>query len=246
MRPIGGKSNVAVLDRIEMDVIEMAVQIVLVPDQMFPIASLPNPTFTLPDPRPTPVLITCNVPRKPGLDLRPAHGKVIIPGRQGPQAMQVFEEYDDGVELERSRTARRHERSTQGVDVLDQHCRATFGQVDREKIGASGGPMAKIVRHDHNIRHPRRSRHQPNHIVAIGFPRNVGWASAHHCHPSALFVRKRWAEAHPTGYGLMAPRRAGGRVVGSHTPDGWIRGQTITPVPFYWSGDALGGGLRVP
>jgi len=84
MRPVAGKFDVAVLDRIEMDVIEMATQIVLVPDQMFPISSLPDPTFTFPDPRLAPVLATCNVPRKPGFDLRPAHGKVIIPGRQGP------------------------------------------------------------------------------------------------------------------------------------------------------------------
>jgi hypothetical protein len=80
MRPVAGKFDVAVLDRIEMDVIEMAAQIVFVPDQMFPISSLPDPTFTFPDPRLAPVPATCNVPRKPGFDLRSAHGKVIIPG----------------------------------------------------------------------------------------------------------------------------------------------------------------------
>jgi hypothetical protein len=36
----------AVLDRVEMQIVHMGLEVGTIPDQMFPITSLPNPAFT--------------------------------------------------------------------------------------------------------------------------------------------------------------------------------------------------------
>ncbi len=45
MRPIGDAGDVPVLHRVEMNVIDMALEIRVISDRVFPIAALPNALF---------------------------------------------------------------------------------------------------------------------------------------------------------------------------------------------------------
>ncbi len=47
MRPVGNPLDVAMLDRVVMDVIDMSGEIILIADRMFPIPSLPDAPFAL-------------------------------------------------------------------------------------------------------------------------------------------------------------------------------------------------------
>ena len=92
-RPICRVSHIPVLDRIEMDVIEMLFQIVLVSDDVFVIATLPDTAMT------ARLLRWCDrflVParREPVrgefvLDRLPSRGVVAVAGRKNPQTVEV-------------------------------------------------------------------------------------------------------------------------------------------------------------
>ncbi len=47
MRPIGYTRDVSVLHRIEMNVIDMAIQIRIIANRVFPMAALPDPLLSL-------------------------------------------------------------------------------------------------------------------------------------------------------------------------------------------------------
>ena len=80
-----------------------------------------------------------------GLDQAPAGGEVDIAGRQRPDAVQVIGHHDDGVDLERARSANRSEGLAQHVDGLDRsQDGATAIGNDGEEEGAAGGDGASI------------------------------------------------------------------------------------------------------
>ena len=90
VRPIHCPKHMAVLHRIEVDVINVAAQIGLVPNQALPIATLPTPAFPFIDSARTPALPMRNVTRKPRLQQSPTQWIVAVAGRQRPDRMQMI------------------------------------------------------------------------------------------------------------------------------------------------------------
>lgn len=207
--PIRNARGVSMLDRIEVDVIEVAPEVVLVSDPVFPEATLPESTFPFRDPRGTPPFPRWHSHRECRFHIRPAHRVVHVAGRQRPEAVQVIRQHDDGIHDEWARDARSPKGLTQCIDVLRQERPPPLGDGDREEIRASGHPTAAIFRHDGKIARMPPSRHRKHPRPAIRKPGVVGWASAHHCDTSKMKNDDR------NGTRLRSlPRDSIGRVVG--------------------------------
>ncbi len=78
------------LHRIEVNVIDMHLQIALVPDRVLPIASLPDAAFTLVDSAGRSLFVFRKVSGKACLDLLPSSCEVAVFRRQGPDAVQMI------------------------------------------------------------------------------------------------------------------------------------------------------------
>ena len=74
MRPIGHAGYVAMPDRIEMRVVDMALQVIVVADQVFPIASLPEAPLLLGDATRASMFAMRDAAREEALDEPPALG----------------------------------------------------------------------------------------------------------------------------------------------------------------------------
>ena len=89
-----------------MDVFDMPTQVVLVADQMLPIATLPDAPLTASHTLGTPALVRGQATGKACFDLGPAIGVVQISLRQSPQAVQVIRENHDRKHLKPPRRMR--------------------------------------------------------------------------------------------------------------------------------------------
>jgi len=86
-------------------------------------------------------------------DIMPAGGKIRIPGRQGPDAMRVIGQNDDGLDGKWSALTGRLEHSPKIVNVFGQVFPAAFQQCNRKKERASWNKGAAIC------------------LIAAGYPR---------------------------------------------------------------------------
>jgi len=102
MRPCRRSGGVTVFDRVEMDVIAMPLKIVIVADAMFPEAALPHGLLAFGAARGgnRRFVLRRAMAGEFALDRHPAVGKIIVPFRQRPQAMQVIGEQHEGVDGE--------------------------------------------------------------------------------------------------------------------------------------------------
>ena len=91
----------SMLARIPMDVIHMPGIVVSVPDQVFPIAPLPDTAFPFARAaRIDPLARWCPA-RKPRLDQGPPDCEIRIAFRQGPQGMKMIGQDHDGIDAKR-------------------------------------------------------------------------------------------------------------------------------------------------
>lgn len=125
----------------------MSTQIVIVADQMFPVAALPDAPLPADDASLASPFIARQATRETRFNLRPAIGIVGIIGRQTPYAMQMIRQHHNRQYLERTNRLRRPERGTQIVHALHEQPAAALQQIDGEEIGATGHMDATIVRH---------------------------------------------------------------------------------------------------
>lgn len=194
------------LDRIEVDVIEVPPEVVLVSDPVFPEAALPESTFPFRDPRGAPSLTGRHLHRKCGFHMRPAYRVVGIAGRLRPKAMQVIRQHDDGIHDERARDTRSPKGLTQCLDMLRQETPSPLSDGDREEIRASRHPTAAIFRHTGKIGALPAPRHRKNPHPTIRKPAVVGWASAHHYDTPAMASNDRndsRRRSFPRGYSTV-------------------------------------------
>ena len=77
------------LDRIEMQVIHMTGVVAFVADRVFPESPLPDAAFPAVHPHPGPVFGLGKALGKTRLDQTPTGREIRIPGRQGPDTVQV-------------------------------------------------------------------------------------------------------------------------------------------------------------
>ena len=109
MRPVAGAGDEAVADRVEVDIVNMALQVALVADRVLPVFRLedPAPAVAATAPGGSPLLAGGRepIPREAGLDLAPPTGVVSIAGRKGPDGVEVVGQQDDRRGAEWSPTA---------------------------------------------------------------------------------------------------------------------------------------------
>ena len=110
----------AIFHRVVVDIVDMMFQVIIVYDQMFPIAAPPETTFAFRDTGSAPPLTQRYPFREYGFDVRPPHRKICITGRQRPQTMQMIRHNHDRINGERPRRMGNTERMAQIVDMIRQ------------------------------------------------------------------------------------------------------------------------------
>ena len=137
----------AVSYRIEVDVIHVPGEVGVVADGVFPETPLPDTAFAgVLAARREPFAIR-NASGKRGFDQPPARREIGVVPRQGPDAMQVVGQDDDGVDGERARVARSTECRAQIIDVFHQQPAVTLQQRNmclKNMMGAIGGWRGRI------------------------------------------------------------------------------------------------------
>ncbi len=157
-------------DRVVMDVIDMSTEIIIVTNQMLPIASLPDTSLPAGDAPFASPFIPGQTTRETCLDLCPAIGIVGITGRQTPHAMQVIGQHHDRQHIERPSRLRRPERGTQIVHPLHQQPATALQQIDGEETGAAGHTDATIVRHPRSVAPTPADHHQQTPGIGVRKP----------------------------------------------------------------------------
>src|ERR1700733_10465313 len=97
VRPVADPSDIPVLHRIEVDVIDVTLEVSVVADGMLPKPSLPDSGFAPLHLAPRPQLRRRQFAGKSAFDSAPACGKIGIAGRQCPNGMQMVRQDAAGV-----------------------------------------------------------------------------------------------------------------------------------------------------
>lgn len=82
-----------VLHRVVVDVTHMPGKIVLVPDEVFPVSPLPEPSLTFASAALVGRIEIRYAPGKMALDEHPACGEIVIARRERPERVQMIREY---------------------------------------------------------------------------------------------------------------------------------------------------------
>jgi hypothetical protein len=137
-------SDETVLDRVEVNVIEMNDKVPVIADRMLPIAALPDAALATERHHRGTRFDSGQRFGKRDLDRAPTARKVGIALLQGPQAMHVVRKDDPGIDMKRRAGSDPPNRDAQRVDVPDQQVRAAVQQVYREEKGATRSPIGTI------------------------------------------------------------------------------------------------------
>jgi hypothetical protein len=109
-----------VLDRVDVDVIDVTGEVALVTNRMFPVTALPYPALAFGRAAAGDALACGQTSRERRLDQPPAHGKIGIALRQRPDRMQMIGQHDDRVDLERVSSPHVAKRGTECCDMIRQ------------------------------------------------------------------------------------------------------------------------------
>jgi hypothetical protein len=167
MRPPACRPRMTVLDRIEVNVIAMPLEIALIPQGMFPVPPLPDAAFAFPLAAIRYPLACLDATREERLDQAPPRRIVCISRRQGPDSVQMVRQDHD--RIERERMARPHIAKSfpQQTDSLRKQARAPVSQVNREEEASAGNEVPPIVRHRQMLERPSE-RKQADRWVSPG------------------------------------------------------------------------------
>lgn len=144
VRPIGCSSGMAVLDRVDVDVIEVTGKIFLVGDEVFPKPSLPDAAFAFAAATGTDSFAGGHSARETGLDERPARCVVAVAVRQLPKHMQMVGHDHPSEDIERMTCLDPSDHVSQGIHLGFQQAAGAISQIDREEVGAARLPGASV------------------------------------------------------------------------------------------------------
>src|SRR5689334_18984027 len=143
--PIGDLRYVSVFHRIEMNVIDVALQIAIVTDRMFPVPALPKASLASRQLAGRPRRIQWEAARKAGFDQAPAQREIRISVRHLPDRVQMVRQHADCDRLEWIALLRGRIHPAQSVDVPDQQIAGPVGERDREEEYAAFNPGTAIA-----------------------------------------------------------------------------------------------------
>lgn len=196
------------LDRVPVNVIDVTAHVLVIANQMFPVATLPDAPFTADDASSGSPLIPGQSTREARLDVRPAIGVVGIIVREAPDAVQVVGQDHDGQHFERPRRLRRPERCPQLIRMLHQQTTAAFQKIDGEEVGAARHTGATIVRHAASVAAVMVPRYR--HTARIGVRKSFTLVA-----PGSWPLRHRRAQGPPYKNAAPAWVDTGGRMADS-------------------------------
>ena len=159
IRPINRTLYVPVFNRIEMNVIDMTGKIIFVADLMLPKSTLPNSRLLAQYFRLAQCGIVLN--QMPALfayctlDDRPTSGKIRIPLRQSPDAMEMFRQQHPGHYCKRQAGTRRFDTVAQGIaEGFMGKKLATPKSIHRKEIRSARHIGATIFGHQSPLQNP--------------------------------------------------------------------------------------------
>lgn len=142
----------AVLDRVVVNIVDVAGEVRFIADGVLPIAALPDSALALAQAAVRNPFTARQSARERRLEQTPSRRKIGVAFGQGPNRMEMVGKYDDCVDRERMAQARRAKCRPQQIDVLGQEPQATFRQIDGEEEGAARNEIAPVVGHGSNTR----------------------------------------------------------------------------------------------
>ena len=147
MRPISDPRYIAMLDRIDMDIIDVTGEIIFITNGVLPITSLPYSAFALGGTAFGNPFASRNTARETRFDQPPAHGKVGIAVRLCPDRVKVIGQDNHRVDRKWMVLPRLPKCCTQSVDVLRQQSQPPVRQIDGEEETTSGHKVATVISH---------------------------------------------------------------------------------------------------
>ena len=152
IRPVDNPANQTMPEWIDMHVIKVSRVIFFVANEMLPIAPLPDAALMAGKLRVTTSLAGRECAGKGFFDLLPAPWKIIVPGRQGPETMQVLRQHNPSVDMKRPFLPRQAHCLSQHVDMPQQQIALPVKQIHGKKVRPACDTITKVFGHD---THPR-------------------------------------------------------------------------------------------
>jgi hypothetical protein len=147
MRPIPNPRHKSVLDRVDMNVVDMTREIVVITNSVFPITSLPDPALSFGSTALGNLFTRAEASREGRFDQPPASGKVGITFRKSPDRVQMIRQHNHRVDRKRMTPPCFTKRNPQLLDTLCQQPKTPVRQVDGEKEAAPSTKVAAIFGH---------------------------------------------------------------------------------------------------
>ena len=120
MGPINHLPCMPVLNRVEVNVIEVPRKIVFVAQRVLPIAALPNPALAFAQAAGRNRFALRQAPRKPRFDHHPADREIGIAFRHCPDGMEMIRQDNDRIDRKRTAPSRFAKCRSQQIDLLDE------------------------------------------------------------------------------------------------------------------------------
>jgi len=134
------------LDRVEMDVVNVLRHIRLITQCVFPVAPLPYREATVRPLSKHHALLSHSV-GKARFDGRPACRVVAVGFGQGPDRVQMLGQHDDGVHIERQACFGTADCVPEQGNVIGQGGGGPIRQCQREKVACAFHPIATVLHH---------------------------------------------------------------------------------------------------
>ena len=151
MRPIADARDQAVLDRIDITVLDVAAEILVVADQVFPKPTLPDASFAARKAHRASQLGLRNGFGEVDFDQPPTQRKIGVAGRQRPNRVDMIGQHHHGVDRKGVARPRKPRRLAQHVDIVRQKA-SPVQQIDGEEPASAGYKGTAIIRHGGNDR----------------------------------------------------------------------------------------------
>src|ERR1700738_4155637 len=147
MWPIADAGDQAVLDRIDVAVLDVAAEILFVADQVFPEPTLPDAAFAARNANRAAQFSLGNNLGEVDLDQPPAQREIGVAGRQCPNRVDMIGQHHHGVNRERVARLREPRRLAQHLDMVCQQAPTPVEQIYSEEPASTGHERAAIIRH---------------------------------------------------------------------------------------------------
>jgi hypothetical protein len=136
--PVCNVRDIAVFDRIEMDVIHMRGEVGIVAYAVLPKTPLPNSALLMTPSRLRKTLIGRKAPSKDRLDQAPAGRKIVVTGRERPDTVEMVGQDHPRIDRKRADSADRPDGSPQDIHRSCQQVIAMpLQEIDREEEASS-------------------------------------------------------------------------------------------------------------